>query len=85
MWWHRNIVEPGQLPLLLALAAFVITFAVARSITRVIRAGRGPLHGVASAGGRHVHHMDPGVLLMCVGGVAAGGRGLLAGAPSDER
>ncbi|WP_225848270.1 hypothetical protein [Streptomyces sp. HPF1205] len=80
-WWYRNIVEPGKLPLLLALVAFVVTFAVTRFVTRMIRAGRGPFHDVTSSGGHHVHHMVPGVVLMCVGGfggVALGGRGWAA-------
>ncbi|SOD58824.1 hypothetical protein SAMN06297387_101343 [Streptomyces zhaozhouensis] len=80
-WWYRNIVEPGKQPLLLALLAFVLTFAVTRCVTRLIRAGRGPFHDV-SAGGQHVHHVVPGVLLMLVGGfggVATGGRGWAAG------
>jgi hypothetical protein len=82
-WWERNIVEPGKLPLLLALAAFIVTFAATRCVTRLIRAGRGPFHDVSTGGGAHVHHVVPGVLLMCVGGfggVAAGGRGWVAGA-----
>ncbi|MFD5317277.1 hypothetical protein [Streptomyces sp. NPDC127098] len=73
-WWTRNIVDPGKLPLLLALVAFVVTFLVTRCITRLIRAGRGPFHDV-SAGGQHVHHVVPGVVLMLAGGfggVAAG-------------
>ncbi|WP_326599431.1 hypothetical protein [Streptomyces sp. NBC_01803] len=81
-WWYRNIVEPGKLPLLLALTAFIVTFLTTRSVTRMIRAGHGPFHDV-SAGGHHVHHAVPGVILMCVGGfggVAAGGRGWVAGA-----
>ncbi|MDT0444105.1 hypothetical protein [Streptomyces johnsoniae] len=81
-WWERNIVEPGKLPLLLALAAFICTFLVTRAVTRLIRAGRGPFHDV-SAGGAHVHHAVPGVVLMTVGGfggLAAGGRGWAAGA-----
>ena len=32
-WLDRNIIEPGKLPLLLALAAFVLTFLVTRAIT----------------------------------------------------
>ncbi|MDT0344655.1 hypothetical protein [Streptomyces litchfieldiae] len=79
-WWYRNITEPGKLPLLLALTAFVVTFLVVRGVTRLIRAGRGPFHDV-SAGGQHVHHVVPGVVLMVVGGfggVAAGGRGWVA-------
>lgn len=82
-WWYRNIVEPGKLPLLLALVAFVVTFAVTRFVTRMIRAGRGPFHDVTSSGGHHVHHMVPGVALMCVGGfggIAFGERGWAASA-----
>ncbi|WP_405497386.1 hypothetical protein [Streptomyces sp. NBC_00096] len=66
-WWYRNIVEPGKLPLLLALSAFVVTFAVTRIITRMIRAGKGPFRNV-TPGGLHVHHAVPGVILMTVGG-----------------
>lgn len=77
-WWYRNILEPGKLPLLLALSAFVVTFAVTRVITRMIRAGKGPFHNV-TPGGLHVHHAVPGVILMTVGGftgiVAAGRSG----------
>ncbi|MGW1543603.1 hypothetical protein ACWCPM_25740 [Streptomyces sp. NPDC002309] len=76
-WWDRNIVEPGKLPLLLALTAFVLTFLITRLVTRMIRAGRGPFRDV-SAGGVHVHHVVPGVVLTLVGGfgaVAGGGHG----------
>ncbi|WP_240796236.1 hypothetical protein [Streptomyces sp. RFCAC02] len=66
-WWERNIVDAGKLPMLLALLAFIVTWLVTRCVTRMIRAGRGPFHDV-SAGGRHIHHMVPGVILMCVGG-----------------
>ncbi|KIZ18157.1 membrane protein [Streptomyces natalensis] len=74
-WWYRNIVEPGKLPLLLALASFVLTFLVTRVITRLIRAGRGPFRNIAS-GGVHLHHVVPGVVLMVAGGfiALAGGR-----------
>ncbi|MEV5506977.1 hypothetical protein [Streptomyces orinoci] len=69
-WLDRNIVEPGKLPLLLALAAFVLTFLVTRVITRLIRAGRGPF-GNIRPGGLHVHHVVPGIVLMVVGGFGA--------------
>ncbi|MGW5330905.1 hypothetical protein [Streptomyces sp. NPDC004014] len=69
-WWERNILEPGKLPLLLALAAFVLTFLVTRVITRLIRAGRGPF-GYVRAGGLHIHHVVPGVVLTVVGGFGA--------------
>ncbi|GGS21528.1 hypothetical protein AB0E75_19940 [Streptomyces griseoviridis] len=76
-WWQRNIAEPGKLPLLLALASFVVTFAVTRLVTRLIRAGKGPF-GNVRAGGVHIHHVVPGVVLTVVGGfgsVAGHGHG----------
>ncbi|MEU9230450.1 hypothetical protein AB0D40_39740 [Streptomyces massasporeus] len=74
-WFERNIMEPGKLPLLLALVAFVLTFLVTRLITRLIRAGKGPF-GNVSSGGVHVHHVVPGVILTIIGGfgAVAGGR-----------
>ncbi|HLL35027.1 MAG TPA: hypothetical protein VK545_14290 [Streptomyces sp.] len=78
-WLQRNIIEPGKLPLLLALAAFVLTFLVTRLITRLIRAGKGPFGNVQGAGGVHIHHVVPGVVLTIIGGfgaVASGRHGL---------
>ncbi|CAM5688863.1 hypothetical protein SRIMM317S_02210 [Streptomyces rimosus subsp. rimosus] len=74
-WWFRNIIEPGKLPLLLALVSFVLTFAVTRVITRLIQAGKGPFRNI-SPGGLHIHHVVPGVVLMVIGGFTAlaGGR-----------
>ncbi|MEU1310795.1 hypothetical protein ABZ419_18160 [Streptomyces cinnamoneus] len=81
-WLTRNIVEPGKLPLLLALAAFVLTFLVTRVITRLIRAGKGPFRNIRP-GGLHVHHVVPGVVLMVIGGfgsVSSGRHGFGAAA-----
>ncbi|MFI6206492.1 hypothetical protein ACIBAI_08820 [Streptomyces sp. NPDC051041] len=69
-WWRQNIIEPGKLPLLLALTAFVLTFLVTRTITRLIRAGRGPFGNIKS-GGMHIHHVVPGVVLTVAGGFGA--------------
>ncbi|MEU6383071.1 hypothetical protein ABZ847_05840 [Streptomyces bauhiniae] len=69
-WWERNILEPGKLPLLLALFSFVATFVVTRIIVRLIRAGKGPF-GNVQAGGLHIHHVVPGVVLTIVGGFGA--------------
>ncbi|UUN26470.1 hypothetical protein [Streptomyces sp. FIT100] len=66
-WFYRNIEEPGKLPLLIALASFVMTFLVTRTITRLIRAGKGPFRNVSS-GGTHIHHVVPGVVLIVIGG-----------------
>ncbi|MFJ2894748.1 hypothetical protein ACIO87_07670 [Streptomyces sp. NPDC087218] len=80
-WFERNIVEPGKLPLLLALTAFVLTFAVTRFVTRMIRAGKGPFRNI-TPGGMHIHHVVPGVVLSVIGGfgaVASGRHGLGSG------
>jgi hypothetical protein len=69
-WLQRNIVEPGKLPLLLALTAFVLTFLLTRAVTRMIRAGKGPF-GNVSTGGVHIHHVVPGVVLTVLGGFGA--------------
>jgi hypothetical protein len=66
-WLERNIVEPGKLPLLLMFAAFVLTFATTRTITRMIRAGRGPFKDNVSSSGTHVHHAVPGIILLVTG------------------
>ncbi|WP_372348775.1 hypothetical protein [Streptomyces sp. KL116D] len=73
-WWYRNITEPGKLPLLLALLSFVATFLLTRTVTRLIRAGRGPFRDI-SPGGTHIHHVVPGVVLMVAGGFGAVGSG----------
>ncbi|MDK1476755.1 hypothetical protein QNO07_25700 [Streptomyces sp. 549] len=66
-WWQRDILDTGKLPLTLALLAFLTTFLLTRTVTRLIRAGHGPFRNVSS-GGVHVHHVVPGVVLMVVGG-----------------
>ena len=70
-FFQRNIIEPGKLPPLLALSAFIMTFLVTRLITRSIRAGRGPFRDNVSAGGTHVHHAVPGIILLVVGAFMA--------------
>jgi hypothetical protein len=77
-WWERNVIEPGKLPLLLALTAFVLTFLITRVITRLIRAGKGPFRNISGSGGVHIHHVVPGIVLTVVGGfgsVAGDGHG----------
>ncbi|SED54115.1 hypothetical protein [Streptomyces sp. TLI_105] len=69
-WFSRNIVEPGKVPMLLALTSFVLTFLVTRTVTRLIRAGKGPFRNVSS-GGLHIHHVVPGVVLTVLGGFGA--------------
>jgi len=47
------------------LCSFVGTFMVTRTVVRLIRSGRGPFRNV-SAGGVHVHHLVPGIIIMLV-------------------
>jgi hypothetical protein len=74
-WWHRDVIAAGKLPLMLCFVSFVLTFASTRTITRLIRDGRGPFRNVA-VGGTHIHHSVPGVILLMVGAfTAVGGPG----------
>ncbi len=66
-WWQFDVVDGYKGPLLLSFTAFVVTFVTTRTITRLIRAGKGPFHNVSS-GGVHMHHSTPGVVLLIVGG-----------------
>jgi len=72
-WWYRNISEPHKLPMLLCFAAFVVTFVTTRSITRLIRAGRGPFKNNISSSGVHIHHAVPGIVLLMTGALIAVG------------
>ena len=53
--------------LFLASLGFLLTFAIVRGITHLIRAGVGPFHNVSS-GGLHIHHLVWGILLLLVVG-----------------
>ena len=76
-WWHRDVIAAGKLPLMLCFVSFVVTFGSTRTITRLIRDGRGPFRNVA-VGGTHVHHSVPGVILLMIGAfTAVGGPGTL--------
>ena len=50
-------------------SSFFVTFATVRTIVHLIRAGRGPFHNV-SAGGKHIHHLVWGILLLLMVGYA---------------
>ena len=77
-WWHRDVIAAGKLPLMLCFLAFVVTFAVTRTITRMIRDGRGPFRNQVTASGTHIHHSVPGIILLIIGAfTAVGGPGSL--------
>lgn len=72
-WWHREMIAPGKLPLMLCFLAFVVTFVVTRTITRMIRDGRGPFRNDVTASGTHIHHSVPGIILLIIGAITAVG------------
>jgi hypothetical protein len=76
-WWHRDVIAAGKLPLMLCFVSFVVTFVSTRTITRLIRDGRGPFRNV-TADGTHIHHSVPGIILLMIGAfTAVGGPGTL--------
>jgi len=60
-----------NVPLLVCFAAFVFTFLTTRTITRMIRAGKGPFRDNVSDSGLHVHHAVPGIILLVTGAFMA--------------
>jgi hypothetical protein len=70
-WWHRDVIAAGKLPLMLCFLAFVLTFATTRTITRLIRDGRGPFRNQVTASGTHIHHAVPGLILLMIGAFTA--------------
>jgi hypothetical protein len=76
-WWHRDVIAADKLPLMLCFVSFVVTFVSTRTITRLIRDGRGPFRNV-TAGGTHIHHSVPGIILLMIGAfTAVGGPGTM--------
>lgn len=79
-WLDRHVLDPGRQPLLLALLAFIATFLITRTVTRLIRAGHGPFRNRVSADGVHVHHAVPGLIVLLVGAfLSLGSQGLHPG------
>ena len=67
MSFLEGLIDDTRLPMLLLFASFMITFVVTRTITRMIRSGRGPFHDNV-AGGVHIHHAVPGIISTIGGG-----------------
>ena len=61
------MIAAGKLPLMLCFLAFVVTFVLTRTITRLIRDGRGPFRNNVTASGVHIHHAVPGIILLIIG------------------
>src|SRR5262245_20065529 len=67
--YERHIVDAGKQPQFFVLLAFLLTFIVVRFITHSIRAGRHipGVHNI-SHGGKHIHHLVPGIILLLITG-----------------
>src|SRR5580698_11336316 len=72
-WWQRNVLAAEKLPLMLCFLAFVVTSVLTRTITRMIRDGRGPFRNQETASGVHIHHSVPGIILLIIGAFTAVG------------
>jgi len=65
--YHFHFQDERRERLFLASLAFLVTFAIVRGVTHLIRAGIGPFHNV-TGGGLHIHHLVWGILLLLVVG-----------------
>jgi hypothetical protein len=66
--YESAIYDEGKEPLLFLFLAFLVAFALVRLYTRLARSRE---WGSGSAGGVHLHHMVPGIILMAVCGIFA--------------
>jgi hypothetical protein len=68
--FEDTVLDTGLGTAQLVLVAFLVTFGIVRLITHSIHRGIGPFRDV-SVGGRHVHHLVPGILLLLISGFVA--------------
>jgi hypothetical protein len=75
---HEHIPDRPHRRLFLASVSFFLTFACVRALTYSIHHNLGPFHDI-SMGGRHIHHLVWGILLLLLVGYSwlleLGGRG----------
>jgi hypothetical protein len=65
--YGTHLGESRRERLFLASLSFFLGFGIVRVLTHAIRAGVGPFHDI-TAGGRHVHHLVWGILLLLLVG-----------------
>jgi hypothetical protein len=65
--YHLHFQDARRERLFIASVGFLVTFAVVRAITHLIKAGVGPFHNVGS-GTLHLHHLVWGILLLLLVG-----------------
>src|SRR5215471_5415467 len=67
--YTRHLHQTQRERLFVSSIGFYVAFAVVRVLTHAIHAGRGPFHDIA-VGGRHIHHLVWGILLLLTVGYA---------------
>lgn len=77
-WWTATGPAASSWPIVLCLLSYVVTFLVTRTITRLIRAGKGPFKNNVSSSGGHIHHAVPGLILLLIGALISVTSGVLA-------
>ena len=77
---YARHVGPDERPPLIAWLGFAVTFGITRAITTWLHDGHGPSSGGMTAGGRHLHHYNIGILLLAF----VGGLGLRANRLRDH-
>ena len=65
--YHRHFERHDRERRFFAAVSFYTAFAGVRVLTHAIRAGRGPFHNL-EVGGRHIHHLVWGILLLLLVG-----------------
>lgn len=66
--FQERIRSTGIGTVWMTLVAFLATFLITRTITHLIKAGKGPFHDM-SVGGTHLHHLVPGIFLLLISGI----------------
>lgn len=66
--FEERIRSTGLGTVWMTLVAFLVTFVITRTITHMIKAGKGPFRDM-SVGGTHLHHLVPGIFLLLISGV----------------
>jgi hypothetical protein len=65
--YDKHVRQTRRERMFLASLAFFLGFGGVRIVTHMIRAGIGPFHDISS-GGRHIHHLVFGIILLLVVG-----------------
>lgn len=69
--YEQHIIATGKQPQAIILVSFLVTFLLVRGITYSIRTERRQIFRNLVVGGRHIHHLVWGILLLLITGYLA--------------